>query len=33
MPNLEIYMLGFIVLVAAIGVGWIIYDSRAEDEK
>lgn len=33
MPNLELFMLGFIVLVAAIGVGWFIYDSRSEDEK
>lgn len=33
MPSLELFMLGFIVLVAAIGVGWFIYESRPEDEK
>jgi hypothetical protein len=33
MSSVEIFMLGFIVLVAAIGVGWFIYDSRSEDEK
>ena len=33
MPNLELYMLGFIGLIVVIGVGWIIYDSREEDEK
>jgi hypothetical protein len=33
MPNLEIYLLGFIVIVAGIGFGWFIYDSRSDDEK
>ncbi len=33
MPTLELFMLGFVVIVAAIGVGWIIYDSRSDDEK
>jgi hypothetical protein len=33
MPNLELFMLGFIVLVAVIGVGWFIYDARSDDEK
>lgn len=33
MPSLELFMLGFIVVVAVIGVGWFIYDSRSEDEK
>ena len=33
MPNLEIFMLGFIVIVAAVGAGWFIYESRSEDEK
>ena len=33
MPILEQFMLGFVVLVAGIGIGWIIYDSRSEDEK
>ena len=33
MPNLELFMLGFIVIVAVIGVGWFIYDSRSDEEK
>jgi len=33
MPSLELFMLGFIVLVAAVGLGWFIYESRSEDEK
>ena len=33
MPKLELFMLGFIVLVAGIGVAWFIYDSRSDDEK
>ena len=33
MPALELFMLGFIIVVAAIGVGWFIYESRSEDEK
>jgi len=33
MTTLELFMLGFISLVALIGVGWFIYDSRSEDEK
>lgn len=33
MPALELFMLGFIVLVAGVGVGWIIYDSRSDEEK
>lgn len=33
MPSVELFMLGFIVVVAVIGVGWFIYDSRSEDEK
>ncbi len=33
MPTLELFMLGFVVIVAGIGVGWFIYDSRSEDEK
>jgi len=28
MPNMELFLLGFIILVAGIGVGWFIYDSR-----
>ncbi len=33
MPSIEMFLLGFIVMVAGIGVGWFIYDSREEDEK
>jgi hypothetical protein len=33
MPNLELYMLGFIVLVAGTALAWFIYDARSEDEK
>jgi len=33
MPNLELFMLGFVVLVVLVGTGWFIYDSRSEDEK
>ncbi len=33
MQGVEIYLLGFIVLVAGVGVGWFIYDSRSEEEK
>ena len=33
MPTLELFMLGFVVIVAAIGVGWIIYDARSDEEK
>ena len=33
MPNIELYLLGFIIVVAGIGVGWFIYDSRSSEEK
>jgi hypothetical protein len=33
MPDLELFMLGFIALVAAIGLGWFVYDSRSDEEK
>ena len=33
MPNIELYLLGFIIVVAGIGVGWFIYDSRSNEEK
>ncbi len=33
MPALELFMLGFIVVVAVIGLGWFVYESRSEDEK
>ena len=33
MSTLELFMLGFIIVVAAIGVGWFIYDARSDEEK
>jgi hypothetical protein len=33
MPNIELFLLGFIILVAGVSVGWFIYDSQNEDEK
>jgi len=33
MPALDLFMLGFLAVVAIIGVGWIIYESRSDDEK
>lgn len=33
MPSIELVLLGFIVSVAAVSVGWFIYDSRSDEEK
>jgi len=33
MSTLELFMLGFLALVVVVGVGWIILDSREDDEK
>jgi len=33
MPILDMFMLGFLVVIAIIGVGWIILESRSDDEK
>jgi len=33
MPMLDMFMLGFLVVVAIVGVVWIIVESRADDEK
>ena len=33
MPVLELFMLGFIVVVAGVSVAWFIYDARSDDEK
>jgi len=33
MPSIEMFLLGFIVTVAGVGVGWFIYDSRSDEEK
>ncbi len=33
MSALELSMLGFIGLVVGTGIGWLIYDSRSENEK
>ncbi len=32
MPILDMFMLGFLVVIAIIGVGWFIYESRSDDE-
>lgn len=32
MPVVEIFMLGFLAVVAVVGVGWLIYESRSDDE-
>ena len=33
MGTLDIVMLGFIVVVAIVGLGWLIIESRSDDEK
>jgi len=33
MPTLELFMLGFVIIVAGVGLGWFIYESRSEDKK
>jgi len=33
MPNIELFLVGFIVLVAGVGTGWFIYDSRRDKEE
>jgi len=33
MPSIELFMLGFIILVAGVGVGWFIYESRREEDE
>ena len=33
MPVLEVFMLGFVVMVAGVSVAWFIYDARSDDEK
>jgi hypothetical protein len=33
MPTLELFMLGFVAIVAVIGLGWFIYEARSDDEK
>jgi len=33
MPMVDLFMLGFLAVVAIIGVGWLIYESRSDDEK
>jgi len=30
MPSLEIFLLGFIVVVASVAIGWFIYEMRNE---
>jgi len=33
MATLDIFMLGFLFVVAVVGVGWLIFESRSDDEK
>lgn len=33
MPSLDIAMLGFLAVVAVIGLGWFVYETRKDDEK
>ncbi len=33
MGNVDIALLGIIVVVAIVGVSWLIIESRSEDEK
>jgi len=33
MSSVDIFLLGIIVVVAIIGVSWLIIESRSEDEK
>ena len=33
MATLELFMLGFIVIVAVIGLSWFVYENRRDDEK
>ncbi len=33
MGTLDLAMLGFIIVVAIIGIGWLIFESRSDDEK
>lgn len=33
MPMLDIFMLGFLLVVVVISVGWLIIELRSDDEK
>ena len=33
MPILDMFMLGFLVVVAVVSVVWFIYEARSDDEK
>jgi len=33
MPSLDIFMLGFLAVVAVVGLGWFVYELRKDDEK
>lgn len=33
MPRLDIFMLGFLLVVAIVGFGWFIYETRRDDDK
>ena len=33
MPTLELFMLGFVVIVAGVGLGWFVYETLRDDDK
>lgn len=33
MGNVDLALLGIIIIVAIIGVAWLIFESRSDDEK
>ena len=33
MPSLDIFMLAFLAVVAVVGLGWFVYETRRDDEK
>jgi len=33
MTTLDLAMLGFIIVVAIIGLGWLVHEMRSDDEK
>jgi len=33
MPMMDLIMLGFVVVTAVVGIGWLVYEMRSDDEK
>jgi hypothetical protein len=33
MPTVDLFMLGFIIVAAVIGLGWFVYETLSDDEK